>query len=171
MDPAIYTEYYRKFTGAKINRNAGQKVKGSNIATNSPFDIGIIEEIQSDNSGKKVKITMKCLLRPEQVPLLDKQKAFGKDLNLVFWTNIQRKINPDLIEGKCFARSKQSILDGNETVESWTKAGEYRFYFNQFYDKEAKEITSDLPYKAEIYGSTASKGKKGKGMCSFPILF
>ena len=105
------------------------------------------------------KLVVSCL----QVPLLDKQKAFGKDLNLVFWTDNQRKINPDLIEGKCYLRSQQSIQNSNETVESWTKAGEYRFYFNQYYNKEAKEITGDLPYKAENYGATVSKGKGGKG--------
>ena len=100
---------------------------------------------------------------------MDKQKAFGKDLNLVFWTDNERKINPDLIEGKCYLRSQPSILNDNETVESWTKAGEYRFYFNQYYNKEAKEITGDLPYKAENYGTTLSKGKGGKGkgnMCN-----
>ena len=105
------------------------------------------------------RLVVSCL----QVPLLDKQKAFGKDLNLVFWTDNQRKINPDLIEGKCYLRSQQSIQNSNETVESWTKAGEYRFYFNQYYNKEAKEITGDLPYKAENYGATVSKGKGGKG--------
>ena len=106
---------------------------------------------------------IQLFLAPLQVPLLDKQKAFGKDLNLVFWTDNQRKINPDLIEGKCYLRSQQSIQNSNETVESWTKAGEYRFYFNQYYNKEAKEITGDLPYKAENYGATISKGKGGKG--------
>ena len=105
-----------------------------------------------------------------QVPLLDKQKAFGKDLNLVFWTDNQRKINPDLIEGKCYLRSQQSIQNSNETVESWTKAGEHRFYFNQYYNKEAKEITGDLPYKAENYGATVSKGKGGKGKGNKCIL-
>ena len=116
------------------------------------------------------KKLIQLFLAPLQVPLLDKQKAFGKDLNLVFWTDNQRKINPDLIEGKCYLRSQQSIQNSNETVESWTKAGEYRFYFNQYYNKEAKEITGDLPYKAENYGATVSKGKGGKGKGNMCIL-
>ena len=69
-DPAVYPEYYRKFKGAtdgQGGKSRGQRVKGSNKATNSPFDIGVIEEIKSDNNNSKVKITMRCLLRPEQV--------------------------------------------------------------------------------------------------------
>ena len=71
-DPAVFTEYYRKFQGAtdggkSAGKSRGQKVKGSNKTTNSPFDIGVIEEIKSDNNNSKVKITMRCLLRPEQV--------------------------------------------------------------------------------------------------------
>ena len=66
MDPAIYTEYYRKFTGATLGggaKSGGQSVKGSNKATNAPFDIGIIEEIKSDVNGNKVKLTIRCLFR------------------------------------------------------------------------------------------------------------
>ena len=124
------------------------------------------------NSNTVLVVSNKLIVSRLQVPLIDKQKAFGKDLNLVFWTDNQRKINPDLIEGKCYIRSQQSIQNSNETVESWTKAGEYRFYFNQYYNKEAKEITGDLPYKAENYGATVSKGKggKGKGMSYMCIL-
>ena len=99
--------------------------------------------------------------RPEQVSILDKRKAFGKDLNLVYWTDRQKQINPDLIEGKCYPRPQQSILDDDETVESWSKAGQYRFYYSQFYDTKTREITNDLPSKAETYGQTTSKSKKG----------
>ena len=70
-DPSVYTEYYRKFKGATDGgNNRGQNVKGSNKATNAPFDIGIIEEITSDNSNSKVKVSLRCLFRPEQVHFL-----------------------------------------------------------------------------------------------------
>ncbi len=162
MDPKTYPEYYRKFKG---DGELGHSVKGSNKTTNPPFDIGIIEEILSDQSGNKVRISVRFLYRPEQT-CLDSKKAFGKDLNLLYWSNSIKKINVDLVEGKCFIRSEQSLLEAGVSIESWSKGGEYRFYFNQFYDRDNKEITSDLPYEAENYG----KKIKSSGKVSFQFF-
>ena len=63
-DPRTYPEYYRKFAGSK-----NKEVKGSNKATNPPFDIGIIEEIRSDKFKNRIKVGIRALLRSEQVHL------------------------------------------------------------------------------------------------------
>ena len=88
-DPKIYTEYYRK---------QNRTVKGSNKGTNPPFDIGIIEKIMSDKSGTKKRVEIRCLFRPEQTKMGHK-KALSKDLNLVYWTEVFKRVDIDLIEG------------------------------------------------------------------------
>ena len=80
----------------------------------------------------------------------DNDKHFGKDLNYVYWTDITKTIDPEIIEGKCFVRSEQSLIEEGSTAEKWSSEGEFRFYFDRLYDKDSKEII-ELPYEAEFY--------------------
>jgi hypothetical protein len=122
VDLIKYPELYRK-TGHE---------KGSNKSTNPPFDIAIIMSIRSRKVDKSnVRLTVRNLYRPQQTKL-DMDKASRKDLNMVYWTDVEVKVNVDLVEGKCFVKSEQSL---DKPVDQWTKEGEHRFYFNSFYDR------------------------------------
>ena len=77
---------------------------------------------------KRPRIRIRCLYRPYQTKL-DEEKSICKDLNLLYWTNIEKSIDADLVEGKCFVRSKTFLDDKCLTLEQWANEGEYRFYF------------------------------------------
>ena len=48
------------------------------------------------------------------------------------------------------------------SVDQWTREGNYRFYFEEAYDRTTKEIF-DLPIAAEKYGNGNAAASKGKG--------
>ena len=77
---------------------------------------------------KRPRIRIRCLYRPYQTKL-DEEKSICKDLNLLYWTDIEKSIDADLVEGKCFVRSKTFLDDKCLTLEQWANEGEYRFYF------------------------------------------
>ena len=133
------------------------------MSINPPFDIGIIKEIRSEEGKHKVRLKLKMLLRPQNIQCL-KDVAFGKDLNMLYWSDIHHVINANEIEGKCFVRSEQRIIDSGETIESWTKNGEFRFYFKEFYDKKSKVVTNNLPDEAKKYGASVKKLKSDKDL-------
>ena len=114
----------------------------------------MIEEIRSSLDGQNIRIKVRNFYRPLQVK--DKSKARSKDLNLVYavvGNSSTKTITVEDIYGKCFLSSEQALGD----VQAWTKAGEYRFYFNEAYDRDRKEIT-ELPVEFENMGGK-SKGK------------
>ena len=92
-DSEKYPEAYRKKSG---------HVKGSNKSTNPPFDIGLIQEIWSSMDEKRVRLRIRCLFRPYQVKFISQSKSFSKDLNLVYLTDVEKNIDVEAIEGKCW---------------------------------------------------------------------
>lgn len=63
------------------------------------------------------------------------------------------------LQGKCLIRSELSI---NEPLDTWKSKGEFRFYFNQTYNK-AQRCFEELSEAAERYGRSKGKDGKGKG--------
>ncbi len=59
---------------------------------------------------------------------MKEEKAFGLDLNLLYWSEDERTIDPDIIRGKCYVRPEKSITCD---IEKWTEDGQYRFYYNE----------------------------------------
>ncbi len=163
VDEKVYPELYRR----KNNYE-----KGSNENTSSPFDIGIIVQISSNLKGEFAKLRVRCLYRPHQAlksaaPGGSESKARSKDFNLVYWSNHEKNVDYDMVQGKCFVRAESAIQD--QSVEQWTEEGEFRFYFNQTYDRNARTVTDEIPPEAERYGvrnDNKGKGGKGKGKSS-----
>jgi hypothetical protein len=59
------------------------------------------------------------------------EKAFGQDLNLLFWSEDERNVDAENVRGKCYVRPEKSILGD---IEQWTVDGQYRFYYKEVGD-------------------------------------
>eukprot|EP00095_Tigriopus_kingsejongensis_P000286 maker-scaffold253_size237113-snap-gene-1.26 protein:Tk00286 transcript:maker-scaffold253_size237113-snap-gene-1.26-mRNA-1 annotation:"dna cytosine-5-methyltransferase 1" len=149
-DATKYPEYYR-VTG---------HVKGSNVNTPKPFQIGIVQEILAhDQEGmKKVKVLVRKLFRPEDT-CLSRKEVLATDLNLLYWSDVFVTVDGTNVQGQCFIRPECSL---SEPREVWTREGRYRFYFAQAYNRHKREF-QELEPEAEMYGSVKNKGK---GKCS-----
>lgn len=82
VDEEKYPEAYRKFN---------DKVKGSNIDTPKPFDIGYITSIYSTSNsallaGVNAYITVKKMYRPENTHKSEILKK-KSDINILFWSD------------------------------------------------------------------------------------
>ena len=64
-----------------------------------------------------------------------------QDLNLVYWSDDFVVVDHAEIRGKCVLKNRLSI---DESVESWTRQGEHRFYYESAYDEKRGEF-KDLP--------------------------
>ena len=107
-------------------RKKSKHEKGSNASTKDPFDIGIIKEIRSDPEEKRFRMVVRYLYRPHQVYNEKDKGGLGKDLNLVYWSEKERTIDIEQIQGKCYVRSENFISEKGSTPEQWTEEGEYR---------------------------------------------
>nr|ALB00263.1 DNA (cytosine-5)-methyltransferase [Tigriopus japonicus] len=138
LDEVKYPEYYRK-TGY---------VKGSNVNTPKPFNIGIVQEISAqDHEGlKKVKVVVRRLYRPEDTNL-KQSEVLATDYNLLYWSDDLNTVDGSSIQGKCTVRP-----------ESADVIGRYSFYFILAYNRSKKSF-EELPPQAEMYGKVKGKGK------------
>ena len=81
IDEERYPEYYRK---------ANDRVKGSNIDTPEPFDIGYILNMSSNYNiclmaGTNLKLRIKKLYRPENTHKGESLRETS-DINMVYWS-------------------------------------------------------------------------------------
>ncbi|TRY63131.1 hypothetical protein TCAL_04277 [Tigriopus californicus] len=138
LDETKYPEYYRK-TG---------HVKGSNVNTPRPFNVGIIEEISSqDHEGlKKVKVLVRRLYRPEDTHMKD-YEVLATDYNLLYWSDDFNTVDGSNIQGKCVVRP-----------ESVDTAHRHGFYYTMTYNR-SKKTFEELSPRAELYGKIKGKGK------------
>ena len=119
----------------------------------------------SGNNG--VRIRVKKLFRPHQVKI-SAGRCFAKDMNLVYWSDIEMDRDATEVAGKCFVRPASSI---KVPIQEWTSMGAHRFYYEEAYDKDTRSVVPDLPRSAEKYGAVDAKDKghkgkgKGKGTC------
>ena len=59
---------------------------------------------------------------------LESFKAFKLDLNLVYWSNDEKNVEAEIVQGKCYVRAEPAL---SCSPQEWTEAGEYRFYYSQ----------------------------------------
>ena len=147
-DPNIYTEFYR---------HANSAIKGSNLKTPKPFKIGVIERVNSAADGQ-VFIKVRRMFRPEDLNLFNSQHT---DVNLLFWSEEVQNIETDLVQGKCFIMPEQLI---STDVTKWSSEGQYRFYFNQEFNKETKNLQKLSLSVLERYM------KRNVNECSIPFV-
>lgn len=121
-----------------------------------------------DKRGKKgIKLKMRRLYRPENT-CLSRHEALCKDRNLLYWSEDFITVDVNMVHGKCQVRNLASL---EESADSWSAKGFYRFYFNETYNRQAKKF-EELSETAEKYGITSRKGSgKGKEKSGFFINF
>ena len=146
-DETKYPEAYRKT----------DYVKGSNDATVSPFDIGIITEVFSpvgSFSNQNLRIKVRLLYRPHQLACLTGQQQFDKDFNLLYWSEDFKTVEAVNVRGKCFVLPRKSI---DQDILEWTSSGSNRFYFEEAYDKSDNEVI-ELNEQASNYSVEGNHG-------------
>ncbi|XP_011402705.2 PREDICTED: DNA (cytosine-5)-methyltransferase 1-like isoform X1 [Amphimedon queenslandica] len=160
FDESEYPEKYRKVS---------DYVKGSNIDSPSPFQIGQVLEIFSKSLGGKlidnnkiVHIKLRMYYRPQDTHKGDEATA-QYDLNLLYWSDlVTTVVAGDVVCGKCFVKFKEDIT---EDIDSYFSNKPNHFYFVEAYCADTKEF-EDPPVHAmnKGKGKGVSKGKgKGKG--------
>ncbi|PBC25685.1 DNA (cytosine-5)-methyltransferase PliMCI [Apis cerana cerana] len=156
VDEDMYPEYYRK---------SSDHVKGSNYDTPEPFHIGYINSIYATTNNKLVAssdiwIKINKMYRPENTHkgLTLMQQV---DLNMVYWSDEVCDIKFSDVAGKCYLVYSENL---DQSVEEWTTAGPYRFYFSQAYNASEKTFV-DPPYYAMNIGKLGSGKGKGKAKC------
>ncbi|KAJ8680875.1 hypothetical protein QAD02_016662 [Eretmocerus hayati] len=153
VDEDRYPEYYRKLS---------DRIKGSNIDTPEPFDIGYITSIYATTNVKllastSLHIRVKKLYRPENTFKSDSLKQ-RSDTNMLYWSEEECVVPFSYVTGKCYLAYSENLDKG---VEEWSSEGPNRFYFSQMYNNKGEEF-DEPPSKACRVGMGSKKGDKLK---------
>lgn len=152
IDHEKYPELYRKST---------KYVKGSNANVPEPFRIGRILSIfcqtKPKSESEKVKIEIKKFYRPENTHKGHKGSCYF-DINLLHWSEEKVVVDFELVKGKCFVEYEHDI---KTTIAEYTTSGPDRFYFNEAYDADDKELY-EPPSSARKLEKPTIKKSSGK---------
>ncbi|OXU18829.1 hypothetical protein TSAR_015341 [Trichomalopsis sarcophagae] len=158
VDEEKYPEAYRKFN---------DRVKGSNVDTPEPFDIGYITSIYSTSKSKLLAgvnayVTVKKMYRPENTHRGESLKK-KSDMNMLYWSDEECDVRLNCIVGKCYIAYSENL---NQSIEEWSASGPHRFYFSEAYDLNNEEYTEPPAHACNVNKSfkkdvkAKSKSKK-----------